>query len=110
MDLPDSSPQGFARHHPRIFREYPDSPARRSALSCLRVVGAPRVPAGATLLLGHGRGARLTALETEMPPGDFYTHVLEVLYIPARDAQHFMQQAREAQGADRRPAPEGSEG
>jgi CheY-like chemotaxis protein len=58
MDLPDSPPQGFARHHPRIFREYPDSPARRSALSCLRVVGAPRVPAGATLLLGHGRGAR----------------------------------------------------
>jgi hypothetical protein len=55
-------------------------------------------------------GRRLTALETEMPPGDFYTHFLEVLHIPARDAQHFMQQAREAQGADRRPAPEGSEG
>jgi len=31
-------------------------------------------------------GRLLTALETEMPPGDFYTHVLDVLYIPARAA------------------------
>jgi|RhiMethySRZTD1v2_1073278.scaffolds.fasta_scaffold29751_5 hypothetical protein len=28
-------------------------------------------------------GQLLTSLETEMPPGDFYTHVLEVLHIPA---------------------------
>jgi hypothetical protein len=44
-------------------------------------------------------GRLLTDLETEMPPGDFYTHVLEVLHIPARDAQRLMQQYRESQGA-----------
>lgn len=55
-------------------------------------------------------GRLLTALEAEKPPGDFYTHVLEVLHIPARDAQYFMQQAQEAQGADSRPTPEGPEG
>ncbi len=55
-------------------------------------------------------GRLLTALEAEKPPGDFYTHVLEVLHIPARDAQRLMQQAREAQGTDSRPGPEGSEG
>jgi hypothetical protein len=43
-------------------------------------------------------GRWLTALHTEMPPGDFYTHVLEVLHIPARDAQHFMHQYRASQG------------
>ena len=52
-------------------------------------------------------GRLLTALEAEMPPGDFYTHVLEVLHIPARDAQRFMPQARTSQAADRCPAPEG---
>ena len=31
-------------------------------------------------------GQWLTSLDTEMPPGDFYTHVLEVLHIPARAA------------------------
>jgi hypothetical protein len=45
----------------------------------------------------HGR--LLTALETEMPLGDFSTHVLEVLHMPTRAAQHFMQQYREYQGA-----------
>lgn len=53
-------------------------------------------------------GRLLTALEAEKPPGDFYMHVLEVLHIPARDAQRFMQQVRNAQGVDSRPAPEGS--
>jgi hypothetical protein len=43
-------------------------------------------------------GQLLTALETEMPPGDFYKHVLEVLHMPARAAQQFMQQYRESQG------------
>jgi hypothetical protein len=55
-------------------------------------------------------GRLLTSLETEMPPGDFYTHVLEVLHIPARDAQQFMAQYREqhraSQGEDSRPAPD----
>jgi hypothetical protein len=51
-------------------------------------------------------GRLLTALEAEQPPGDFYTHVLEVLHIPARDAQRFMQQSRASQGA----APEESRG
>jgi hypothetical protein len=53
-------------------------------------------------------GWLLTALETEWPPGDFYRHVLDVLHIPARDAQRFMEQYRESQGSDSRPAPEGS--
>ena len=43
-------------------------------------------------------GRLLTDLHTEMPPGDFYTHVLEVLHIPTRAAQQFMQQYRESQG------------
>jgi hypothetical protein len=43
-------------------------------------------------------GRLLTALETEMPPGDFYKHVLDVLHMPARAAQQFMQQYRESQG------------
>jgi hypothetical protein len=43
-------------------------------------------------------GRLLTALETEMPPGDFYTHVLDVLHIPARAAQQFMYWYRESQG------------
>jgi hypothetical protein len=51
-------------------------------------------------------GRLLTALETEMPPGDFYKHVLEVLHIPARNAQRFMAQYRASQGSDSRPAPE----
>jgi hypothetical protein len=52
-------------------------------------------------------GRLLTALETEMPPGDFYTHVLDVLHIPARAAQRFMEQYHESQGADSHPVPEG---
>jgi hypothetical protein len=48
----------------------------------------------------------LTALEDEMPPGDFYTDVLEVLHIPAHDAQHLMAQYRTAQEVESRPTPE----
>jgi hypothetical protein len=51
-------------------------------------------------------GQLLSALGTEMPPGDFYRHVLEVLHIPARDAQYFTAQYRASQGADSTPAPE----
>jgi hypothetical protein len=51
-------------------------------------------------------GRLLTALEAERPPGDFYTHVLEVLHMPARDAQHFMTQYRTSQGTGSRPMPE----
>jgi hypothetical protein len=51
-------------------------------------------------------GQLLTTLDTDMPPGDFYTHVLEVLHMPARDAQRFMAQSRTSQGADSRSAPE----
>ena len=43
-------------------------------------------------------GRLLTALETDMPPGDFYTHVLEFLHMPARAVQQLMHQDREAQG------------
>jgi hypothetical protein len=52
-------------------------------------------------------GRLLTALETDMPPGDFYTHVLDVLHMPARAAQRFMEQSRESQGTDSSPVPEG---
>ena len=31
-------------------------------------------------------GRLLTELQIEMPPGDFYKHVLDVLHIPARAA------------------------
>jgi hypothetical protein len=51
-------------------------------------------------------GWLLTALETEMPPGDFYKHILDVLHISARDAQRCMAQYRESQGADNTSAPE----
>jgi hypothetical protein len=51
-------------------------------------------------------GRLLTALEAEMPPGDFYRHVLEVLHIPVRDAQHVMAQYRASQGAGSGPVPE----
>jgi hypothetical protein len=43
-------------------------------------------------------GQPLTELETEMPPGDFYRHVLDVLHMPARAAQQFIQQYHESQG------------
>jgi hypothetical protein len=43
-------------------------------------------------------GRLLTELQSEMPPGDFYRHVLDVLHIPASSAQEFMQQYREYQG------------
>jgi hypothetical protein len=52
-------------------------------------------------------GRLLTALEAEMPPGDFYTHVLDVLHIPAPAAQRLMAQYRESQEADSSPGPEG---
>jgi hypothetical protein len=51
-------------------------------------------------------GRLLTALEIEMPPVDFYKHVLDVLHIPARAAQHFMEQYRASQGTDSSPEPE----
>jgi hypothetical protein len=46
--------------------------------------------------LGH----LLTSPQTELPPGDFCTHVLEVLHMPAHAAQDLMHQYREPQGAD----------
>jgi Protein of unknown function (DUF3102) len=51
-------------------------------------------------------GRLLTELQIEMPPGDFYKHVLEVLHIPARAAQQFMQQYREYEGIDTHVLPE----
>ena len=35
-------------------------------------------------------GRLFTELETEMPLGNFYTHVLEVLHMPACAAQQWM--------------------
>jgi Protein of unknown function (DUF3102) len=51
-------------------------------------------------------GRLLTELEAEMPPGDFYKHVLDVLHIPALAAQRLMQLYREYQGADKGPWPD----
>jgi hypothetical protein len=50
-------------------------------------------------------GRLLTALETDMPPGDFYTHVLDVLHMPAHDAQRFKEQYHASQEADNGPVP-----
>jgi hypothetical protein len=52
--------------------------------------GDARTPDGSVAL-----GRLLTDLETEMPPGDLSMHGLEVLHIPAREAQHFMHHHRE---------------
>ena len=51
-------------------------------------------------------GRLLTELKTQMPPGNFYTHVLEVLRIPVRTAQRYMQRYREHQGTNRQPSIE----
>jgi hypothetical protein len=51
-------------------------------------------------------GRLLTELRTGMPPGDFYTHVLEVLHISACTAQRYMRQYRTQQGTDIPPLPE----
>jgi hypothetical protein len=52
-------------------------------------------------------GRLLAALEIELPPGDFYRHVLDVLHIPACAAQDLMAQARASEG---RTAAKSSEG
>jgi hypothetical protein len=80
-------------------------PKIEARIYALWMTGDARTPEEAVEL-----GRRLTALETEQPPGDFYTHVLEVLRIPAHDAQHFMQRARASEGTDSRLAPEESRG
>ena len=51
-------------------------------------------------------GRLLSVLQTEMPPGDFYKHVLDVLHIPARAAQRFIQQYREHQDVEGFPWPD----
>jgi hypothetical protein len=80
-------------------------PEIEARIYALRATGDTRTPDEAVEL-----GQWLTSLETEMPPGDFYRHVLEVLHMPARDAQRFMAQSRAAQGADSRSVPEASRG
>jgi hypothetical protein len=52
-------------------------------------------------------GRLLTILHAEMPPGDFYRHVHEVLHMPEHEAQHFMAQSRTSQEADSGLVPEG---
>jgi hypothetical protein len=68
-------------------------PAIEARIHALWAKGDARTPEQSLEL-----GRLLTDLETEMPPGDFYSHVLDVLHIPARDAQQFMHQYRESQG------------
>ena len=52
-------------------------------------------------------GRLLTTLHTEMPPGDCYRHVQEVLHMPEHDAHHCMTQSRTSRGADHEPVSEG---
>ena len=80
-------------------------PEIEARIHALWVKGDARTPDESVEL-----GQVLTSLDTDMPPRDFYRHVLEVLHIPARDAQHFMAQYRASQGADSCPAPEASRG
>jgi hypothetical protein len=77
-------------------------PEIEAQIHALWTKGEARTPEESVAL-----GRLLTTLRTEMPPGDFYTHVHEVLHIPERDAQHLMTQARTSQEADHGPAPEG---
>jgi hypothetical protein len=54
-------PSGVCLISSHIFRDYPDRLALRCPLRCPSVVGARRVPARATPLLGRSRGVRLYA-------------------------------------------------
>ena len=76
-------------------------PEIEAQIHALWTKGEARTPEESVAL-----GRLLTTLRTEMPPGDFYRHVQEVLHIPERDAQHFMTQSRTSQGADSGPVPE----
>ncbi len=76
-------------------------PELEARIHALWTKGETRTPDEAVAL-----GLLLSALAAEMPPGDFATHVREVLRIPADVAQRLVQQSREPQGADRGPAPE----
>jgi hypothetical protein len=55
-------------------------------------------------------GRRLTALETDMPPGDFSTHVLEVLPHARACRAALDGPVPRVPGGGERPAPEGSQG
>jgi hypothetical protein len=77
-------------------------PEIEAQIHALWVKGEARTPDESVAL-----GRLLTTLRTEMPPGDFYRHVQEVLHMPEHDAQHFMTQSHTAQEADHGPAPEG---
>lgn len=46
-------------------------------------------------------GQLLANLQAELPPGDFYQHVLEVLHISASATQNLMDQYRASQEAGR---------
>jgi Protein of unknown function (DUF3102) len=76
----------------------PDIEAR---IHALRTKGRARTP-GESVELGR----LLTELKTQMPAGDFYRHVLEVLRMSARTAQRYMQRYREHQGGDGRTSPQ----
>lgn len=69
-------------------------PEIEARIHALWAEGNAHTPAEAVEL-----GRLLTALEVEMPPGDFYTHVREVLHIPILAAQECMQQYRGSQRA-----------
>jgi hypothetical protein len=60
-------------------------PAIEERIRTLRARGRARTQEESVEL-----GRLLTELRTQMPPGDFYTHLLEVLHIPSRTAQRYM--------------------
>ncbi len=70
-------------------------PAFEERIRALRAKGRARTPEESVEL-----GWLLTELKTQMPPGDFYTHILEVLRIPSRTAQRYMRLFRTHQEAE----------
>lgn len=65
-------------------------PEIEARIHALRTKGRTRTPDESVEL-----GQLLTELKTQMPAGDFYRHVLEVLRMSARTAQRYMQRYRE---------------
>jgi Protein of unknown function (DUF3102) len=70
-------------------------PAIEERIRALRARGRARTQEE-SVELGHS----LTELKTQMPPGDFYTHLLAVLRIPSRTAQRYMRLFRTHQEVD----------
>jgi hypothetical protein len=76
-------------------------PAIEERMRAWRAKGCARTPEESVEL-----GRLLTELKTQMPPGDFYTHLLEVLRIPSLTAQRYMRLFVTHQEEEAQPARE----